>query len=228
MKGHNYAGINNSVPCRTCGKLHIHHRPRKGAHLSDESKRAISEKKKGRHASPQTEFKKGLIPWNKGRTGVYSEEITQRISQTLKRKGIKPQPCWGREPWNKGKSWSLEMRRKLSEAHKGHKASEETKRKMSESHKGVHHWNWKGGLSLEPYGSGWTDRLRQSIRERDNFSCQKCGLTSSELDGKMALDVHHIDRNKSNHNPQNLITLCRACHIHVHETDSRGEGTFQK
>ena len=37
--------------------------------------------------------------------------------------------------WNKGKSWSDETKKRMSEAHIGHVISEETKRKISEAHK---------------------------------------------------------------------------------------------
>ena len=36
----------------------------------------------------------------------------------------------GKTPWNKGRAWSLEVRKIMSDAHIGNKHSEETKRKM--------------------------------------------------------------------------------------------------
>tara|TARA_Y100000296_G_C5042526_1_gene190621 strand:- start:2 stop:556 length:555 start_codon:yes stop_codon:yes gene_type:complete len=42
----------------------------------------------------------------------------------------------GREPWNKGKKYTEEHKRKLSEAHKGTKLSEEHKRKIGLAGKG--------------------------------------------------------------------------------------------
>jgi len=53
--------------------------------------------------------------------------------------------------------------------------------------------------------------LKESIRTRDNFICQECGIHQDELDRN--LDVHHIDYNKDNLDPNNLISLCRTCHI---------------
>jgi len=55
----------------------------------------------------------------------HSEESRKKISQALKRKGIKP-------PSNKGKHFSSEHRRKLSEYRKGTHLSEETKKKIGE------------------------------------------------------------------------------------------------
>lgn len=50
--------------------------------------------------------------------------------------------------------------------------------------------------------------MRKLIRERDNYTCRGCGV----LQGNRAFDVHHIDGNKKNCNPNNLVTLCRKCH----------------
>lgn len=40
-----------------------------GKTFSEEHRRKLSEAKKGKHISPQTEFQKGLSPWNKGILG---------------------------------------------------------------------------------------------------------------------------------------------------------------
>jgi hypothetical protein len=55
---------------------------------------------------------------------------------------------------------------------------------------------------------------RVKALERDNFKCQKCGSTR-------LICVHHIDgtgRGSKIHNNDldNLVTLCRNCHIKIH------------
>ena len=76
------------------------------------------------------------------------------------------------------------------------------------------HYNWQGGKTLEEYSKDWTDTLRLSIRERDGFVCQECGIHQDEIVGRFKkLDVHHIDYDKKNCNPNNLITLCKSCHF---------------
>ena len=75
---------------------------------------------------------------------------------------------------------------------------------------GGDHWNWKGGISCEPYCDVWLDKgFKESIKERDAYECQNpdCWGTSDRL------TIHHIDYNKKNCRPENLITLCRSCNV---------------
>lgn len=74
--------------------------------------------------------------------------------------------------------------------------------------KGKDNPRWRGGTSYNPYSVDWTKTLRRAIRERDNYTCQLGG----ELQGDRAFDVHHIDYDRENCDPENLITLCRKCH----------------
>jgi len=68
--------------------------------------------------------------------------------------------------------------------------------------------NWKGGISNSPYPVDWTRTLKRSIRERDGYICKSCGMEQTEV----THHVHHIDYNKENCDPKNLITLCNSCH----------------
>jgi len=73
----------------------------------------------------------GKSPWNKGKTGIYSEETLLKISAGSKGRGFQ-----------KGHSHSMETREKISKAQKGNQKwlgkshSAGSKKKMSESHKG--------------------------------------------------------------------------------------------
>ena len=69
---------------------------------------------------------------------------------------------------------------------------------------GANNSNWKDGISFLPYSSDWTKTLKDSIKQRDNYTCQLCG-------GTTRLAVHHIDYDKQNCDPKNLITLCNKC-----------------
>jgi len=70
---------------------------------------------------------------------------------------------------------------------------------------------WKGGKSFEPYGLEFNNQLREQIRKRDNYTCQKCLINQKNL--RYKLHCHHIDYQKTNNSLENLIALCRSCHI---------------
>jgi len=68
--------------------------------------------------------------------------------------------------------------------------------------------NWQGGISSDPYCEIWRDKeYKKSIKQRDNHICknENCWGTSNNL------VIHHIDYNKKNCSPTNLITICYSC-----------------
>ena len=103
-----------------------------------------------------------------------------------------------------------ERRKKHSEDMTGRTHSEKSKAKIGAAQTGEDNHNWLGGISFEPYPPKFNDRLKRQIRERDNHTCQECLCTEEQL-GR-ALDVHHIDYDKKNNCPENLIALCQSCH----------------
>lgn len=108
---------------------------------------------------------------------------------------------------------SNETYRKISEKLKGNKNGFKKGHKINIGEK---NGSWKGGKSFELYGRDWTDILKISIRERDGYICQLCGIHQEELTKNewiKILDIHHIDYDKQNNNPNNLISLCRYCHM---------------
>lgn len=169
-------------------------------------------------------FIKGQKAWNKNIP--HKKETIKKISLSHKKNNHKP-------PSRLGIKHSKETKNKISLAGKGNKRalgnilSKETRTKMSLKRKGVKHsknWskniskslkklfkdktkcpNWQGGLSFEPYSVDWTETLKKSIRERDKYICRICNEYSNI--------VHHIDYNKKNCNPDNLIVLCKRCHM---------------
>jgi len=75
--------------------------------------------------------------------------------------------------------------------------------------------NWKNGISFEPYDSAFNDELKDLIRKRDKYHCQLCKAPQIEFFGK--LPVHHIDYDKKNSDPLNLIALCISCNSRVNK-----------
>lgn len=71
-----------------------------------------------------------------------------------------------------------------------------------------------------------TDSVKEQIRKRDKYTCQECGKHQSQL--KRQLNVHHIDYDKSNNSPTNLISLCNTCNIKANENRSYWTKHFQQ
>ena len=144
------------------------------------------------------QFIKGDVPW-------------------FKKKGMK-NPTNG-IAWNKGVPSSEESKRKNSLSHLGKqnnlgkhwkvkdtskmRKNKEWLAKIRPNMKGENHPLWKGGAN-KPY-------LRKAILQRDNFTCQICGLRDEEI-----MEVDHI-RPKAiapelYTEPTNLICICPNCH----------------
>lgn len=96
---------------------------------SEETRRKRSESMKGKNKGKKmseearkklSESLKGYTPWNKGKTGIFSESALQKIGEAHK----------GKPAHNKGKHHTEEAKRKMSEARKG----------ISPANKGKH---WK-------------------------------------------------------------------------------------
>ncbi|MBS3064849.1 MAG: HNH endonuclease, partial [DPANN group archaeon] len=110
--------------------------------------------------------------------------------------------CWKRNPDKFERT--EEHNRKISEAHKG---------KPKSWIQGSKHYNWKGG-DTRWRGGGW-ESIHQQTKERDNYTCQKCGRTRNEI----KICVHHIKRWQDGGAtiPENLITICQSCHNKEHK-----------
>lgn len=74
--------------------------------------------------------------------------------------------------------------------------------------------NWKRYqseyLRQKPHRSTEFKEKRESILERDSYTCQKCQKNRNELG--VPLCIHHIDNDPENNEDDNLITLCMSCH----------------
>lgn len=158
-------------------------------------------------------FKKGYIPWNKGkhfnarnlRGKTYEEIYGEAKAQEI----VNLQSKNNSRYWKEKKFSEEHIQKQItSRKNSGWFANlEETKKKMSEAQVGEKGSNWKGGISFEPYSIDWTEILKKSIRERDHYICQLCNR-----DGNT---IHHIDYDKKNCNPANLINLCKFCNSKV-------------
>jgi len=184
LKGKNNPFFGKHLPKETCLKMSLNH-----ADVSGLNNPMYGRTGK-RHPSYGRENK-----W-----GYHSEETKKKISKILK-----------------GRKFSKKHCKKIGEAKNGIRRlpfSEEWKRKISDAHKGLfsgkNNPNWCGGISFLPYSSEFNKQLKEQIRERDKFTCQECRQTEKQLG--YTLRCHHIDYDKKNTDPANLISLCRPCH----------------
>lgn len=66
-------------------------------------------------------------------------------------------------------------------------------------------------------------KLRAAVLERDKRCCRKCGR-------REYLDVHHIAARADggSDDPENLITLCRVCHMEWHMVEAGATLPFDR
>lgn len=148
----------------------------------------IETRKRG-YGKPELLFQKGH---DNGRKGTHlSEETKERIRQARLKDGRVPYLV-------NGKHWLKQ--------------------------EGVHPGTWKGGITPERqafYSSDKWKTVEAYVRDRDKNTCQFCGKKQPE-DCKRQFDIHHIyPFNKNKHlraNPDNLVVLCRGCHMFVHSS----------
>ena len=155
---------------------------------------------------------KGRPAWNRG----LKTPLVTRIKQSKAKEGYTPATAWKKNhlPWNKGLTKEIDKRLDFirpTSFKKGEQALEK-------------HNQWKGGVSILPYSTDWTETLRISIRERDKYTCQVCG----KKQGDITFLIHHIDYNKLNSNPNNLVTLCRNCHSKTNHNREYWNNYFNK
>lgn len=93
-------------------------------------------------------------------------------------------------------------------------------------------------MNKSEYSPDWNDIIRPAILRRDGYKCRHCGVKHKakalknsgssyvEVDEFMLkwattegrkvvtiyLNVAHLDQDKKNNNPDNLLSLCVSCH----------------
>jgi thymidylate synthase (FAD) len=112
-----------------------------------------------------------------------------------------------RTPWNKGLS-GYRTGMVIGEAHR-----EAIRRARSGSRSNF----WRGGVT--PYRAStarWTREQAPRVHGRFDYTCQLCGRRGGRLHAHHAVPVW-LDSARAR-DPENLISLCPACHTSVHRT----------
>ena len=182
-----------------------------------------------------TKFKKGAKPWNYNPNALYRDKnwLQQQINQglhpdemaKLAECSIEAIKKWvytyglslnkrlsgTRNPWNKGKpGYTLNL-------------SEESQQRRRENarlytKRGAESNFWKGGTSSERELIGaWTRQIAPEVHKRFDYICQRCGIRGGTL------HAHHLvpvfaDESLA-YNFDNLISLCKKCHEHIHHNN---------
>lgn len=168
----------------------------KGHKISDETRAKLSKAAEGHITSEGTRRKIGKANSIKLKGKHLTMEHKKKIGEA-----------------GEGHIVSEETKRKISQSEKGKFVSKKTRRKIGESHKGEKCNFWQGGISFEPYTIQFNRELKELIRQRDNYKCQLCGMP--ECENIQKLDIHHIDYDKKNCLPSNLVSLCKSCHAKI-------------
>lgn len=130
----------------------------------------------------------------------------------------------------------LNVNRKLSEEHK----EKIRQARLRDGHvpylvngkhwlkqEGVHSPAWKGGVTPERqaiYSSQEWKNAVKKVWKRDNATCQLCGKSQNEH-RDLKFHIHHLypfaDYERLRTNPDNLVLLCKDCHLFVHSKKNK-------
>lgn len=179
-------------------------------------------------------------PW-KGKTGRYTQETLNKFSLAHTGKKLSQEHKFKIGLKSTGKLHTQESKDKISLKNKGKVRSDETKLKISTLKKGIRSsprtefkkgsvpWNFKGGITpinQKIRNSEEYKLWRQSVFQRDRFTCVWCGYRShTKINGKSDIHADHIK--PFSQFPElrfaidNGRTLCVPCH---HKTATWGMG----
>ncbi len=192
-----------------------------GKHLSQETKDKLSIANSGekhylygKHHSQKTKDKlsKSKLGQKNPMFGKPNPALAERMKGLMGEK----HPMFG-----KGEKFIGEKNPMFGKHH-----SMESKIKMSEIKLGKDNPNYINGKSNEPYTVEFNNELKELIRHRDGYKCQKCNCP--EIENGVKLTCHHVDYDKKNCLPENLITLCVRCNVKVNTNRKKWTRYFQK
>jgi len=185
-------GYTQKGECRNTGRTHLKkgHKLCVGRKLSEKSKMLIGK------ATKERVKKCGSPRKGKKQTPEAIEKIRE-AAKNQKNRGS-----------NKGSPWSESRRNAQEERNRLGLKPNSYKKRIIIKYKPIKH-------KCGEYHPAWKE-IRKVIYERDLWTCQVCGVhckgkKSSKYKAK--IQCHHIDYDKTNNDPFNLLTLCASCHM---------------
>ena len=164
-------------------------------------------------------FQKGHTPFSKGKT--YEEMYGVERANELKE--MNRQAHLGQSSYWEGKTLPKEMIEKAKAtrlANGGYGRTEEQNQKLSATLQGIPYDEWEEyitPLSMRDRFSMEYKKWHKSVFERDNYTCQDCGIHNHKgLGFTVKLEAHHIQEWVNYHELRFVVsngkTLCTECH----------------
>ena len=83
------------------------------------------------------------------------------------------------------------------------------------------YWLWKGDDYIDPiirkYNQRKLRKWSKGVRDRDNNTCQDCGIIGVRLHAHHIVRIEECINSKIEFDISNGITLCAKCHKHRHK-----------
>ena len=74
-------------------------------------------------------------------------------------------------------------------------------------------------MDLRKYPAKWTEIARK-VKSLAGWKCKMCKTFNDRSSG-FALTVHHIDGDRENNKPRNLVAVCQRCHLKLESARRR-------
>jgi len=145
---------------------------------------------------------------------THSNECKIKMSKKQKERWSNPEERLAISEKRKKYFENIDNRKKQSELKKKYYEDPEALIKHSCVRQGISRAEWTGFVSNGEYCDVWKDKeYREDVLKRDNYKCQSllCWNNSKRL------VRHHIDYDKKNCKPDNLIVLCTSCNLRANK-----------
>lgn len=124
----------------------------------------------------------------------------------------------------------------------GRRHTDSAKEIMSLHQKGEKHYNWRGGISYEPYCLLFNNAFKERVRLFFRRRCVECGKLESENWMRwgsqfklVKLHVHHVKYDKKTCckegepvGDRKFVTLCFTCHPRTNHNRKHWEMRYQE